>query len=53
MTDPIRIALDRLHEYAVGHPNHDTDEIVAAARTALAHPAPPISHKNTTEDSND
>jgi hypothetical protein len=39
MTDPIHIALDRLHDYAVGHPNHDTDEIVEAARTALAHPA--------------
>jgi hypothetical protein len=40
MTDPIHIALDRLHDYAVGHPNHDTDEIVEAARTALAQSEP-------------
>ena len=36
MTDPIHIALDRLHDYAVGHPNHDTDEIVEAAIAAIA-----------------
>jgi hypothetical protein len=31
-------ALDRLHEYAVAHPEHDTDKLVAAARAALAEP---------------
>ena len=39
MTTPdIRAALERLHEYAVAHPEHDTDELVAAARAALAEP---------------
>ena len=44
----IRAALERLHEYAVAHPEHDTAELVAAACAALARwgrptapPAPP------------
>lgn len=35
-TDPIRAALERLHQYAETFPEHDTDAIVAAARAALA-----------------
>lgn len=35
MTDHIKAALDRLTEYAAGNPNHDTDEIVRAARAEL------------------
>ena len=36
MADPIRVALERLHQYSYMCPEHDTDEIVAAARAALA-----------------
>lgn len=32
MTNHIGAAPDRLNEYAVGDPNHDTDEIVRATR---------------------
>lgn len=32
---PVLKALDRLTEYAAGHPNHDTDEIVGEARSAI------------------
>jgi hypothetical protein len=32
----LQVALDRLAEYAVGHPNHDTVDIVKAARVELA-----------------
>lgn len=32
---PVLKALDRLTEYAAGHPNHDTDEIVREARSAI------------------
>jgi hypothetical protein len=37
-TPSIRAALDRLHEYAVAHPEHDSTKLVAAARAALAQP---------------
>lgn len=36
MTDPIRAALERLHQYAEIFPEHDTDLIVARARAALS-----------------
>lgn len=35
MTNPIEKALNRLHEYAVLHPEHDTDGILTDARTYL------------------
>ena len=35
-SDPIRAALERLHQYAKTFPVHDIDVIVAAARAALA-----------------
>lgn len=35
MTKPIEKALNRLHEYAIAHPEHDTDEILKDARTYL------------------
>ena len=35
MSNPIEKALNRLHEYAVLHPEHDTDEILTDARTHL------------------
>lgn len=43
-TDPIRAALERLHQYAVAFPMHDTDAILAAARAALA-AKPPLTDK--------
>lgn len=36
MSDPIRAAIERLHQYAEIFPVHDTDAILAAARAALA-----------------
>ena len=35
MINPIEKALIRLHEYSIAHPEHDTDEILKAARTHL------------------
>ena len=35
MPDPIRAALERLQEYAVAHPEHDTGEQGAAARAEV------------------
>ena len=40
MTDPIRAALERLHQYAETFPEHDTDSIVARARAALKADSP-------------
>ena len=39
--DPIRAALERLHEYAAANPSHDTNEILDKAWAALAEPKPP------------
>jgi hypothetical protein len=35
MINPIEKALNRLHEYSITHPEHDTDEILKDARTYL------------------
>ena len=39
MSDPIRAAVERLHQYAEMFPVHDTDEIVAAVLAAQPAPA--------------
>lgn len=42
MTDPIRAALERLHQYAEIFPEHDTDSIVARARAELLADGPAV-----------
>jgi len=33
--EAIKVALDRLHEYSIVHPNHDTDVLVMRAQASL------------------